>query len=170
MARHRTNRGKEIDMEALRKNHSRTIAAGNANMNAAGDIIGRGGRVVKTRRQITEEYYKQNPNAVKQVNIKDRLSAITPKANVQEQRSQAQRVENLEFKTPHEVIEEAFLNRQREQELQKQLQETVQKTSTTKKKVKEDSDNRKTFIDEHSEDKVSSNSKSITRTIIDEEE
>jgi hypothetical protein len=35
-------------------------------MNARGDIIGTGGKVVKTREEILQDYYKNNPRAIKE--------------------------------------------------------------------------------------------------------
>jgi hypothetical protein len=59
-------RGKEIDMEKLSLKHETEPAVGNAKMNARGDEIGAGGRIVKTREQILQDYYNQNPRAVKE--------------------------------------------------------------------------------------------------------
>ena len=59
-------RGKEIDMEKLSLKHETTPAVGNAKMNARGDLLGPGGKVIKTREQIMQEYYKKNPRAVKE--------------------------------------------------------------------------------------------------------
>jgi len=54
-------RGKEIDMEKLTLRNELTPAVGNVRVNARGDELGPGGKVVKTREQILEEYYKNNP-------------------------------------------------------------------------------------------------------------
>jgi hypothetical protein len=35
-------------------------------MNARGDELGAGGKVVKTREQILQDYYNQNPRAVQE--------------------------------------------------------------------------------------------------------
>lgn len=59
-------RGKEIDMEKLSLKHETEPAVGNAKMNARGDEIGAGGKIVKTREQILQDYYNQNPRAVKE--------------------------------------------------------------------------------------------------------
>lgn len=70
---YRSARGVMVDMETLILQQENAIALGNTNMNARGDIIGRGGQVVKTRDEIVQEYYQGNPNAVQQVSIKDEL-------------------------------------------------------------------------------------------------
>ena len=58
-------RGKEIDMERLSLKHETAPAVGNARMNARGDELGAGGKIVKTREQILQDYYNNNPRAIK---------------------------------------------------------------------------------------------------------
>ena len=58
-------RGKEIDMERLSLKHETEPAVGNARMNARGDELGTGGKIVKTREQILQDYYNNNPRAIK---------------------------------------------------------------------------------------------------------
>lgn len=57
---YQTASGKYIDMEALRMANETVIAVGNMNVNARGDIIGPGGKVVKTAAQVNKEFYAQN--------------------------------------------------------------------------------------------------------------
>lgn len=64
MSKIRSMRGDIIDMNALRSANEKTSAVGNAKMNARGDRLGRDGRVVKTKEQVVEEYYRSNPRAV----------------------------------------------------------------------------------------------------------
>jgi hypothetical protein len=52
---HRTAAGRTVDMESLRLANEGTIAIGNMNVNARGDELGPGGRVVKTRSQRLNE-------------------------------------------------------------------------------------------------------------------
>jgi hypothetical protein len=56
-------RGKEVDMEKLSMRHELTPAVGNVRVNARGDELGPGGKVIRTREQILEDYYKKNPRA-----------------------------------------------------------------------------------------------------------
>ena len=82
-----TLKGKQIDIAALRERHGATVALGNAGMNARGDILGKGGAVVKTKEDITREYYENNPNAVTRtspISLKDISEEIimTPKEAV----------------------------------------------------------------------------------------
>ena len=59
-------RGKQIDMEQLNLKNETLIAVGNMKVNARGDQIGPGGKIVKTREEILKDYYKNNPRAVQE--------------------------------------------------------------------------------------------------------
>ena len=56
----RTAMGDAIDMDILRLSNENSIAIGNAKTNARGDLLGSGGKVIKTRAQIMQEYHKLN--------------------------------------------------------------------------------------------------------------
>lgn len=62
---HTTMRGKVIDMDLLRKKNELTPAIGNTRVNARGDELGPGGKIVRKREDIIKEYYEKNPNNVK---------------------------------------------------------------------------------------------------------
>ncbi len=49
--KHFTMQGKPIDFDALRTKNEKTIAVGNAGVNARGDTIGPGGKIVKKREE-----------------------------------------------------------------------------------------------------------------------
>jgi hypothetical protein len=57
---YRSAQGRMVDIEKLRLANEETIAVGNMKVNARGDQLGPGGRVVKTRNQIMKEYYNLN--------------------------------------------------------------------------------------------------------------
>lgn len=59
-------RGKEIDMERLSIKNETEIAVGNAKLNARGDELGPGGKIVRTREQILQDYYNNNPRSVQE--------------------------------------------------------------------------------------------------------
>lgn len=54
---YRTMQGKEIDLDKLRIKHENALAVGNARMNARGDELGPGGKIVKKREESTVEYH-----------------------------------------------------------------------------------------------------------------
>lgn len=63
--------GKTIDVGAVMAQNENTVAIGNANMNARGDIVGNGGEILIRKEQVSQEYYRHNPNSVKTVSLKD---------------------------------------------------------------------------------------------------
>jgi len=56
--------GKQIDMEKLQLKNELSPAVGNMKVNARGDELGAGGKIVRTREQILQDYYKNNPRAI----------------------------------------------------------------------------------------------------------
>jgi|TARA_B110000444_G_C18844074_1_gene600792 hypothetical protein len=66
MALVRSMRGKEVDMEKLNLKNEELPAVGNAKVNARGDELGAGGKIVRTREEVLSDYYKQNPRAIKE--------------------------------------------------------------------------------------------------------
>ena len=60
-----TVKGRQIDIDALREQQGSRVAVGNARMNGHGDLLGKGGEVLKSQDQITKEYYDKNPKAAK---------------------------------------------------------------------------------------------------------
>lgn len=58
--------GKEIDMDKLSLRNELTPAIGNMKVNARGDELGAGGQIVRTREQILQDYYKNNPRAIRE--------------------------------------------------------------------------------------------------------
>ena len=75
---HRSARGSVINFDELARLNPDIVAIGNANMNAQGDKLGSGGKVIRKVTDIPEHqrpdpnaaYNEDNPNAVKQVSIK----------------------------------------------------------------------------------------------------
>ena len=56
---HRSMRGKKVDMDLLRKRNELTPAVGNARVNARGDELGPGGKIIKKREELVAEHYAQ---------------------------------------------------------------------------------------------------------------
>lgn len=54
---YKTASGKTLDMEALARANEKTIAVGNAGLNARGDQVGAGGEIRKTRAERMREIY-----------------------------------------------------------------------------------------------------------------
>lgn len=77
-------KGREIDASAIMAKNENQIAIGNASMNARGDIVGPGGKVIKSRETVARDYHQNNAMAVKSISLKE----ITPDV----------------FPTPHEAV------------------------------------------------------------------
>lgn len=58
--------GKQIDMEKLNLQNELLPAVGNMKVNARGDEIGAGGKIIRTKEQILQDYYKDNPRAARE--------------------------------------------------------------------------------------------------------
>ena len=67
----RSFRGKEVDMLKLFHKNEKKIALGNARMNARGDIIGRGGIILKSREDQVKEYQEKIKEQEGTVGLKD---------------------------------------------------------------------------------------------------
>jgi hypothetical protein len=57
---YKSMQGKEVDMEKLRNQNELALAVGNARVNARGDEIGPGGKIIRKREEVMQEYYKGN--------------------------------------------------------------------------------------------------------------
>jgi hypothetical protein len=70
---HRTSKGKLVDMENLRLSNEKSIAVGNMKVNARGDELGQGGKIIKTRNErMSQQYPKMHsPMAADNANVPD---------------------------------------------------------------------------------------------------
>ena len=66
---YRTMRGREVDFEKLSLRNETTPAVGNMRVNARGDELGAGGKIIRTREQILADYYQNNPRSVDTVGV-----------------------------------------------------------------------------------------------------
>jgi hypothetical protein len=55
---YRTAQGRSLDMETIRLQNELVPALGNMRVNARGDQLGPGGKIIKTREMIMDEFYK----------------------------------------------------------------------------------------------------------------
>lgn len=62
---YKTMQGRTVDIDKLRAQNEDTPAVGNMNVNARGDILGPGGKIVKAKEVVMKEYY-QTPKGVAQ--------------------------------------------------------------------------------------------------------
>ena len=55
---YKTMQGKQIDLDLLIKRNELTPAIGNSKVNARGDELGAGGKIIRKREEIIKEYYR----------------------------------------------------------------------------------------------------------------
>jgi len=55
---YKTMQGKQIDMDLLRQRNELTPAVGNARVNARGDELGAGGKIIRKKEDVLKTYYK----------------------------------------------------------------------------------------------------------------
>jgi hypothetical protein len=55
---YKTMRGKVVDMDLLQQRNELTPAVGNARVNARGDELGPGGKIIRKKEQLLKDYYK----------------------------------------------------------------------------------------------------------------
>jgi hypothetical protein len=67
---YRTMQGKQVDMDMLRKKNELTHAVGNARVNARGDELGPGGKIVRKREDLVKEYYENNRGIISEKAVK----------------------------------------------------------------------------------------------------
>jgi len=77
MVTKRTNKGQNIDMEALIAANKESPAVGNMKVNAAGDLVGPGGKVIQPNEDRVRAYYKDNPSSsTSQVSLKGPMPGV----------------------------------------------------------------------------------------------
>ncbi len=59
---YRSMQGKEVDMNKLVNQNELTVAVGNVKVNARGDELGPGGKIIKKREEVLREANKSIPN------------------------------------------------------------------------------------------------------------
>ena len=70
---HRSMQGKEVDMQKLVMQNEMTVAVGNVKVNARGDELGPGGKIIKKR----EELLREAPNS----SVKKKVQDMDPEGN-----------------------------------------------------------------------------------------
>lgn len=54
--------GVAVDMSKLIAQNEKQVAIGNMGVNARGDVLGEGGKILKTREEVMEKFYEANPD------------------------------------------------------------------------------------------------------------
>jgi hypothetical protein len=75
---YRTAHGKTIDIDKLRLVNEDTIAVGNMKVNARGDQLGQGGKVVATRNEVMNQQYKIQGTVVGSSQAQPQVESVAP--------------------------------------------------------------------------------------------
>jgi len=67
---YKTMQGKTVDMDLLRQRNELTPAVGNAKVNARGDELGAGGKIVRKKEEILKDYYAAGRGVVEEQAVK----------------------------------------------------------------------------------------------------
>lgn len=69
MSNHRTARGREFNMQGFISDKGKTTAVGNSNRNAQGDVLGRGGKIIASAKEVTNAVYNTSRPGNKTVKL-----------------------------------------------------------------------------------------------------
>ena len=64
---YRSMQGRQVDMDKLMSQNELMPAVGNVSVNARGDELGPGGKIIRKREDVIAEYYEDNPRAKREV-------------------------------------------------------------------------------------------------------
>ena len=67
---YRTMQGRMVDIDKLRAQNETVPAVGNMSVNARGDVIGQGGKIVKAKESVMKEYYQTPKGAAQDTPVK----------------------------------------------------------------------------------------------------
>lgn len=75
---YRTAKGLAFDMEAFTQANEKVVAVGNLGgpnvVNAKGDILGKAGKVIKKRKEVVDQYYRENLPVHETRSIKEEIA------------------------------------------------------------------------------------------------
>lgn len=74
---YKSMQGKIVDMDLLRQRNELTPAVGNAKVNARGDELGPGGKIVRSREEVLRDYYEANPGVPDERAVKKPTKDLT---------------------------------------------------------------------------------------------
>ena len=72
---YRSMQGRMIDIEKLRAANEAVQAVGNMNVNAKGDVLGAGGKVITKKETVMRKYYEQPKGMVSDTPTKNKSTA-----------------------------------------------------------------------------------------------
>lgn len=139
---YRTAQGRQLDMEAIRLQNELVPALGNMRVNARGDQLGPGGKVVKTREMIMDEYYKTRTtsavdNIPQQSEIPTRSNSTRRKSDPIPKSSKKSAEFTPDIAKPDDInTEPVKIETKEEPKLKGGLAAAIAKSKSAEKKVK----------------------------------
>ena len=67
---YKTMQGKQIDMDLLRQRNELTPAVGNAKVNARGDELGPGGKIIRKKEEVLKDYYENSSSMPEEIAVR----------------------------------------------------------------------------------------------------
>ena len=67
---YKSMQGKSIDMDLLRQKNELTPAVGNARVNARGDELGPGGKIIRKKEDVLKDYYENSSSMPEEIAVK----------------------------------------------------------------------------------------------------
>jgi len=102
---YRSMQGKQVDMDMLRQRNELTQAVGNARVNARGDELGPGGKIIRKREELDADYYADNPAAMPNEEAQIEVTESVTEPVVEEAPVQVQRTRTRAQQKVQEKIE-----------------------------------------------------------------
>ena len=99
---YKTMQGKAVDMDLLRQKNELTPAVGNARVNARGDELGPGGKIVRKREDVLADFYRDNPSTV----VDELPTKSVPQTNVVEEKPEPKKTAKQKVEAVEEEWEE----------------------------------------------------------------
>jgi hypothetical protein len=81
---HKSMQGKTIDMDMLRQRNELTPAVGNARVNARGDELGPGGKIIRSKEEVLKDYYNAQKGVATETPVKKNASSAPTAEEVAE--------------------------------------------------------------------------------------
>lgn len=100
---YKSMRGKTVDLDILRKKNELTPAVGNARVNARGDELGPGGKIVRKREDIVKEHYRKGSR------MQDEIGSAPKKATPEETITITEELTEAEKELLDEIEDEEWI-------------------------------------------------------------
>lgn len=105
---YRTANGKTIDLDSLISRNELTPAVGNARVNARGDELGPGGKIVRKREDIVKDYYDKNIGVPDEKIRTSHQAKSTPKKDLSDTDVASDKPSPKQSRKPNKAIDDEW--------------------------------------------------------------